>query len=99
MHIGDAQCKKVESLITIPGSSGVSQIATPGPPAPPSRCRPLNVMSLEAATLTKAVTPDGTTARPVMTRRVDPVMFMPAIVAPGSPDSVMSARPAIVTIP
>ena len=38
-----------------------------------------------------------------MTMRVEPVMFMPAIVAPGSPASVRSAsgppRAAIVTVP
>ena len=32
MHIGEAQCRNVESLITTPRSSGVSQIATPGRP-------------------------------------------------------------------
>ena len=36
MHIGEAQCRNVEFLITTPSASGVSQIAAPSPPAPPS---------------------------------------------------------------
>src|SRR6478672_1422896 len=98
MHIGEAQCWNVEFLITTPSASGVSQIAAPAPPAPPSRCRSLNVTSLEVATLTYAVAAAGAIVSPVISRRADPVMFMPAIVAPGSPASVMSARAATETV-
>ena len=50
-----------------------------------------------------AVVAAGTTARPLMTTRVEPSMFMPVIVAPGSPVSVRSAsgppRARIETVP
>ena len=80
-----------------PSAVAAKSMTTPAPPAPPSRCSALNVIALEEATLIIARAAAGVTARPVTTTRCEPVIVMPAMLAPGSPASVRSARPATVT--
>jgi hypothetical protein len=97
MQYGDEQCRNVESTITTPVAVAATSTFTPGPPAPPSSCSPRNVIALELATLSDAAAPAGVTARPLTTIRCEPLIVMPATLAPASPVSVRSARPVMVT--
>ena len=101
MQKGDEQCRNVESMMTTPVAVAAMSSEAPAPPAPPSTCRPLNVTRLEDATRICAAVAEGTRPRPLTTIRCEPVMVMPATVAPASPASVRSAaalpRPVSVT--
>ena len=101
MHIGEAQRRNVESRTTTPAASASTQIVAPSPASPPSTCSPVKVTDVEAVTVTYAVAATGATVRSLTTIRVEERIAIPAIVAPGSPRSVMSAsgppRPVIAT--